>query len=404
MADLQGEIGKAVEAERIRWRNLLAAVACVTVFGFALGEMFPLLSLIMEQAGVSSQWIGLNTAMQPVGILLSGFIVPPLALRFGAKRVLVIAALVAAVIVLIYPFTPIFWGWFILRIIQGIAVSTLFSISEALIVQSADGEYRSRVVAVYSSILAGSFGLGPALIAVTGIAGILPFAIGAVVLAAATVPVLSVTEPSHVDDHDGSPAVSIFAFAGKAPVLLLSVAMFALFDAACLGFLPVYALRKGLNQETAALTLTILVLGNVALQFPIGWLADHLPKRTVMTGCGAITAIFTAMLPSVMGTPMQWVVLMIIGTTSSGIYTVALSEVGERFSGRELVTGTAAIASMWGAGALVGAVLTGWTMQAFGPDGFPYSVALVLAAFVGISLWRERWKRQHQLVSKSGRP
>lgn len=396
MAGQSDEVRIAVEAERIRWRNLLAAVACVTVFGFALGEMFPLLALLMERAGVSSQWIGLNTAMQPVGILLSGVIVPPLALRFGAKRVLVIAALLAAVIVLIYPFTPIFWGWFVLRVIQGIAVSTLFSISEAWIIQSADGEYRSRVVAVYSSILAASFGLGPALIAVTGIAGLLPFAIGAVVLAAATVPVLSVREPEYSDDDHGASAGSVFSFFVRAPVLLLSVAMFALFDAACLGFLPLYALRKGLDQQTAALTLTILVLGNVALQFPIGWLADHLPKRIVMTGCVVVTAVFTALLPSVMGTPMQWVILMIIGTSSSGMYTVALSEVGERFTGRDLVTGTAAIASMWGAGALVGALLTGWTMQAFGPDGFPYSVALLLALFVAVIAWRERWKTQHQ--------
>ena len=395
MADVAGETARAVEAERRRWHTLLAAVASVTVFGFALGEMFPLLSLIMEKAGMSPAMIGFNTAMQPMGILLSGLIVPPLTRAYGAKRVLLAAATVAAVIVLIYPFTPIVWGWFLLRILQGIAVSTLFSISEAWIVQSADGEYRTRVIAVYSSILAASFGLGPALIAVTGIDGFMPFGIGAAVLLAATLPVFSVPEsaPAHAE-AEGAP-LSLFGLFGRAPVLLLSVVVFALFDAACLGFLPVYALRKGLTQETAALTLTILVLGNVALQFPIGWLGDLLPKRAVMTGCVAVTAVFTALLPSVIGTPLQWLVLIIIGSSSAGIYTMALSEVGERFSGAELVTGTAAIASMWGFGALLGALLTGWAMQTFGPDGFPYLTALVMALFVGVIFWREAWKRTH---------
>ena len=395
MAEVSSETARAVETERRRWHTLLAAVASVTVFGFALGEMFPLLSLIMEKAGMSPAMIGFNTAMQPIGILLSGLIVPPLTRTFGAKRVLLVAASVAAFIVLLYPLVPIIWGWFLLRILQGIAVSTLFSISEAWIVQSADGEYRTRVIAIYSSILAGSFGLGPALIAVTGIEGFMPFGIGAAVLLAATLPVFSVPEsaPAH-SEADGPPA-SMFGLFQRAPVLLLSVVAFALFDAACLGFLPVYALRRGLSQETAALTLTILVLGNVALQFPIGWLGDLLPKRAVMTGCVAVTAVFTALLPSVIGTPMQWLVLIIIGSSSAGIYTMALSEVGERFTGPDLVTGTAAIASMWGLGALLGALLTGWAMQTFGPDGFPYVTALVMALFVGVIFWREQWKKSH---------
>jgi len=393
MAEHSVETLRAVEAERRRWHTLLAAVASVTVFGFALGEMFPLLSLIMEHAGMSPAMIGFNTAMQPVGIMLSGLIVPPLTRAFGAKHVLLAAAAMAAVIVLLYPITPIYWGWFVLRIWQGIAVSTLFSISEAWIVQSADGEYRSRVIAIYSSILAGSFGLGPALVAVTGIEGYMPFGIGAAVLLAATLPVFSVRAPVVAHEDVDAASSSFFAVLRKAPVLLLSVVVFALFDAACLGFLPIYALRHGLDQETAALTLTILVLGNVALQFPIGWLGDVLPKRRVMMGCVVITAIFTALLPSVIGTPLQWIVLIVAGTTSSGIYTMALSEIGERFSGAELVAGTAAIASMWGVGALIGALLTGWTMQVFGPDGFPYSIALILAAFAIIIVWRERQKR-----------
>ncbi len=396
MSRISSETALAVETERRRWHTLLAAVASVTVFGFALGEMFPLLSLIMEKTGMSPAMIGFNTAMQPVGILLSGLIVPPLTRAFGTKRVLLVAAAVAAFIVLLYPFVPIVWGWFLLRILQGIAVSTLFSISEAWIVQSADGEYRTRVIAIYSSILAASFGLGPALIAATGIEGFMPFGIGAVVLLAATLPVFSLKPPAITHDAADGPAMSMFGLFLRAPVLLLSVVVFALFDAACLGFLPVYALRRGLTQEAAALSLTILVLGNIALQFPIGWLGDVLPKRAVMTACVAVTAVFTAMLPLVIGTPLQWVILIIIGSSSSGIYTMALSEVGERFTGAELVTGTAAIASMWGLGALIGALLTGWAMQTFGPDGFPFVIALVMALFVVVIFWRENWKRTHR--------
>ena len=50
--------------------NLIAAIAAVTVFGFTLGLMFPLLSLIMESRGITPDVIGYNAAMQPLGITL----------------------------------------------------------------------------------------------------------------------------------------------------------------------------------------------------------------------------------------------------------------------------------------------------------------------------------------------
>jgi hypothetical protein len=62
--------------DRQRIVNLLAAVAAITVFGFTFGLMFPLLSLIMESKGVPSQWIGINSAMHPIGIVLSIFVIP----------------------------------------------------------------------------------------------------------------------------------------------------------------------------------------------------------------------------------------------------------------------------------------------------------------------------------------
>jgi len=39
--------------DRQRLINLIAAIAAITVFGFALGLMFPLLSLIMEKDGIA---------------------------------------------------------------------------------------------------------------------------------------------------------------------------------------------------------------------------------------------------------------------------------------------------------------------------------------------------------------
>jgi MFS family permease len=153
-------------------------------------------------------------------------------------------------------------------------------------------------------------------------------------------------------------------------------------DAANLGLLPVYGVKKGLDRETAALMLTAFIVGNVVLQFPIGWIADHWSKRGTMSVCGITTALGSALLPTVFGTWLVWPVLVVTGAASAGIYTLALAELGERFSGHELVAGTTAFSTMWGGAALIGAMLAGWAIERFGPDGLPYSIAAVFAGFI----------------------
>jgi MFS family permease len=364
-----------------RWINLFAAIAAITVFGFALGLMFPLLSLIMEREGISPDIIGYNTAMQPLGILLSGFVVPSAVKAWGGRNVVISAAFLCAAIILVYPMVAIAPWWFVLRVIQGFAVSTLFSVSEAWVVRFAAGKYRSRILALYAGVLSVSFAGGPAIIAWTGIDTMLPFVIGACVLIAATAPIFLLKD-NRSEEEDANAAMSIASFAPKAPILLLAVGMFAIIDAANLGFLPVYGVKKGMDREVASLALTAFIIGNSVLQFPIGWLADHMSKRTVMAGCGIATAIGSALIPLSFGTWLLWPVLLVTGAASAGIYTVALSELGDRFTGAELVSGTASFATMWGLGALLGALAAGWAFQIFGPDGLPYTLAALFAAFI----------------------
>ncbi|QIG46442.1 MFS transporter [Nordella sp. HKS 07] len=368
--------------DRQRWINLFAAIAAITVFGFALGLMFPLLSLVMEKHGVPPQTIGYNTAMHPFGILVAGFFVPHLTARFGTKRVAIAAALLTATMILAYPFMPIYWAWFVMRFIQGFAVAALFTVSEAWVVEAAEGPARSRIMGVYTGVLSLSFGLGPVLISFTGVNTILPFLIGAGFLVASMIPMFFYRSTGAFATEPGERQLSILGFSRLAPILIGAVALFAVIDAAYLGLMPVYGVKKGLSQEMAALMLAAFIVGNAVLQLPIGWIADHWSKRGMMVVCAFTTVIGSALIPSAFGTWMIWPVLVVTGAASAGIYTMALAELGERFSGNELVAGTAAFSTMWGAGALIGALIGGWAMDRFGPDGLPYATAVVFAGFI----------------------
>jgi MFS family permease len=357
-------------------RNLIAACAAITVFGFAFGMTYPLLSLILESRGVSSDMIGINSAMMPIGILLFSSVIPVAAKRFGARNVAITAAIVTAMVILSYKIFDTLAAWFVIRLVQGMTISTLFVLSESWIVGSAGDQNRGKIVAIYASVLSGSFGAGPLLISFIGIEGWAPFVIGAAVVAIGVIPFIFIRENPY-DEPGETQASGIFGFARKAPMLLAAVGTFAVFDAASLSLFPVYGIQNGLDLTTSANILTALILGNVLLQFPIGWFSDKFPHRLVLAGCALTTAITLMMLPAFIDSIFKWPLLVLMGTAGYGVYTVSLASLGNRFSGIELVNGSASFAIVWGFGALIGSVSGGWAMLGFGSHGLPISLALV---------------------------
>lgn len=357
-------------------RTLVAACAAITVFGFAFGMTYPLLSLILESRGVASDMIGINSAMMPLGILLISPAIPYVTRRFGARNVAITAAVITAFAILAYKAFDTLAAWFVIRLVQGMTISVLFVLSEAWITESAGDANRGKVVAIYASVLSGSFGAGPLLISFIGIEGWTPFVLGAIVIAVGILPFMLIRENPDADPEESTPS-GFFEFAPKAPMLLAAVGIFSIFDAATLSLFPVYGIQNGLDLSTSANLLTALILGNMLLQLPVGWLADRFEHRWVLTGCALTATICLLILPLLILSPLKWPLLVVAGTAGYGVYTVSLASLGNRFSGSELVNGASAFALVWGFGALFGSVAGGWVMLGFGSHGLPISLALV---------------------------
>lgn len=368
----------------MNWRNVVAACAAVCVFTISLGEAFPLLSLKLEALGTDPKIIGLNAATGPLGILLAGLFIPRLSHRFGPKPVATFMAMATGLIFLAYPTFPTLWAWFPLRLLQGMFVATLFALSEAWILGSA-GPYRGRIVGIYATCISATFGVGPAIVGWVGIEGYAAFVIGAAILFLAVVPISLVQPPAGERDRQH---VSMLRFLPKAPLLLTAIYAHAIFDGGMLGFVSIYGVRTGLSFEAAALLLTALSLGNVFFQIPIGWIADRTSKRGTIIVCFIVAAAGLAVLPLAIGGWLVWPLLLVMGAAGFGIYTAGLSELGDRFGGADLIAGTAAFSTIWGLGALTGAVMSGIAMDAFGPHGFPGALLAVFLCYLAIQAVR----------------
>jgi len=169
-------------------------------------------------------------------------------------------------------------------------------------------------------------------------------------------------------------------------VLAVPLAMFAGFacglgEQVAFSFLPVYAVGAGVSAETGALWLTAFVLGNVILQWPIGWMADRYDRRAVLAGCAAASAILVGLLPFVPAqSPAVIGVVLLWGGISFAIYPVGLALLGQHFQGGDIARANTAFSLLYILGGLVGRPLTGAAMDAIGDPGLGGTLAVFYAA------------------------
>jgi hypothetical protein len=76
--------------------------------------------------------------------------------------------------------------------------------------------------------------------------------------------------------------------------------------------------------------------------------------------------------------------LFIWGAIAFGTYTVAMIDLGDRFTGALLLAGNSAFGVMWGIGGIIGPAVAGVTMDLIGSEGLPLTLG-ALFAILGIT-------------------
>ena len=359
--------------------SLALVIVTATIFGLTYGLSAPLIALNLAERGSSEWLIGLNAAMHAVGVLLIAPLLPRLAVRFGARRLIVVSLLVSAIVLALFPLLPWVALWFPLRILLGAAAEVLFVLSETWTNQLSNPQSRGRTMAIYTAALSLGFAGGPAILSLVG-TGSAAYMVGAGIVALALLPILSPVLAAAPALHPAT--ANMRQYLRLAPIAVGTVVLNAAVETAGLSFIALYAAGMGWSVERGMQLVSTLMVGAIVLQLPIGWLADHMaPKRlvwmlTVLSAAGAL------LWPTMLATPwLAYAGVFVWGGLFVGIYTVMLTLVGSRFSGGDLVGIYAVMGLAWGGGALVGPSLVGLAMAWSPHYGLPWAIAAGCLAF-----------------------
>ena len=195
-------------------------------------------------------------------------------------------------------------------------------------------------------------------------------------------------------EDTGKHSMTPLAVIRFAPAVILAIFTFAFFDTAMLALLPLYGLQYGLSEQTAVLAVSVLFIGDALFQMPLGWLADRFGAKRVHSYCARFFIVFLLVLPWAMSSMALWLVLLLLGASAGGLYTLGLFRVGGRFEGQDLVAANAAIGIVWGVGSLTGPIISNGLMNVLGSNGLLYGLVGLSVAFLLCS----HWQKSHQVV------
>ena len=380
------------------WPACYALIFSVTAFSASQGLTYPLLSLVMERSGATASAIALNAAMTPLGIIVSAPVINRYAGRFPTSASIATAIGLSIALLLLIGWFPNPSAWLPLRFLLGCSVNVVYVLGEATLLDMAPASHRGRLMGAYTSITNVGYALGPLLLSLAGSTGMTSFFLLSAILATAMAPFFFMAIDRNRADarHEARATLAVFLRSGG--FLVAAYAATTLFDNGFMSLLPAFGLRIGLTETAVSMILFYLLLGGGLIQMPLGWLIDRCSVSAGLAACTLLGIagfpLFAAVLPA---TTPAMALAFLWGGAVLGVQTVALAEMGRRYSGAMLVAGNSTLAMMWGVSGVVGIPATGYAMDRLGPYGLLIVVGGVFAvttlAFSANVLSEERRRR-----------
>jgi len=380
----KNDYSSGIDTHASQTSTIVALISCLAIYGVTISLFTPLLSLLLEQRGVSSTAIGVLAMSAPAGVLIGSFLMPRVMRAFEGRSLLIGGVLVEIVLIGALMATHSFMSWMLIRFFAGLTGTVLFIVSETWLVEIAPARDRGKIMGLYNTTLALSFSVGPLILSYTGVMGATPFVVAIVLMTIAGIPLLFAGRYRSVSA--AKPRFGIIGFIAVAPLLVFAIFAGAFKDLASASLIPVYGLRVGLTESNAALMLFFGALGGAVMQLPIGWAADHFSARKIFFLCAVVGVLGAVIWPFVIEDQvLLWSILFLWAGFYAGFYTVAMILAGHWFKGSELATAMSAFGVFWGLGAFAGPLIGGLSMDGWNPHGLPLILVIVSVAVLAMS-------------------
>ena len=365
-------------------RSLLLSIFVLMAGG---GFMPTLVSVRLEGAGAGAPLIGLVGSAYFAGLAVGSLQAAKVIRRVGHIRAFAFFVSLLSASTLVYVLHQAAWLWAGLRLVDGFCLAGVYVCVESWLNDRAEPSERGSVLAAYMIALYAGQGLGQFLLNVSDVSPARPFLLASIMLSLAVAPVTLTRATSPVlGDYRALSMRSLYA---ASPLGMVGAALTGVMLGAFFGLGAVHAQRLGLDLAGTAAFMSTVILGGVALQWPLGWLSDRFDRRAVILGVFTGTAAI-ALAISLLGAPGVGLLAMggMFGGLSFTLYPLCVAHTNDRLTTAERVGASAGLVLVYSAGAAVGPLAGAASMSALGSAGLFFFISACAAGAAAFGLWR----------------
>ena len=367
--------------------SLLLAVAVLLV---GMGALGTLLGVRAGMAHFGAPVTGVVMGAYFLGYIIGSFLCPPLLRRVGHIRAFAVMSAIVTAVALTHGLYVEPFAWFALRVINGTCMMGLYMIVESWLNAITPNERRGQVFAVYMATTLVALGAGQYLILVGDLTSTVPFALAAICISLAVVPIAltRIGQPEPVV----APSLSLKRLYRLAPLGVVGTLCSGLITGAFWGMGPLFAQRLGLPPRGIALFMSATIFGGALLQWPIGRLSDNSDRRKVLAvAClGGVTAALAAYGVALAMPDILFAIAFIYGGFAFTVYSLSAAHTNDHLGKEHTLEAARSLLLLNGIGAVIGPMLAGLLMDKLGTGSLLIYFATVLALLGIYALYRTR--------------
>jgi MFS family permease len=369
---------------------LLLGVAILLTGQGLQGVLLPVRATLEDFSTVSVGFIG---ATYFLGFTFGCWKGPVLIRRAGHIRVFAAMTALASASPLLHGLWVNLWSWGVLRVVTGFCFAVLYVVIESWLNERATNDNRGQVFSAYILINMTVLAVGQQILLLGDPRQLELFAVTAVLVSLAAVPVLM--SRSESPRQVGDARIDFQALYRTSPAGMLGSLASGVANGSFWALAPVFTAALYSDVSLAAWFMTAGVLGGAAGQFPLGWLSDRVDRRLVLTGI-SLTAVVLGVLIWLLAPLMPPIGLLALGfawgAMAFPVYSISAAHANDRATPDAYVMVSSGVLMMYGLGAIAGPFLASAVMTAAG-GGALYLFTAATHVSLALYVWLRSLRR-----------
>lgn len=373
-------------------KNVIAITTAplLSLFIFILGSglFTTLLAVRLQHEGVSSIYIGALTGVYYTGLGIGAFKIESYIIRVGHIRSFAVFASLLATLTFIQGVWTNEWAWIVLRLGQGFCTGGIYIVIESWLLSVGSVKTRGQVLAIYMLTLYLGQALSQFFLNMASPQTLFLFAYTAMLYSLSVIPIALTKNPSP-EIHEPS-SLHFGKLFKRSASGLISALCSGLILGSIYGLFPLVVLTKTGTDAHVALSMAIVILGGMALQYPVGRLSDYIERRTVLLFLAIGTVILSFALMSFFHKPLiTYLLIFLFGGITFTLYPVSISHTCDVLEPKEIVSGTQGVLLSYSIGAAVGPFIAPLFIHTVGANGFFIYMIVICSALALFLCWRK---------------